>query len=75
MSASVVTVHIEPFNFPNFLKVREWAEHSYPVSMLSDAEAAAYWDELRPLWLAHVARKREASKADLKAVAAKWNTV
>ncbi len=58
-----IEVHLEPFNFPNFLKVREWSEHTYPVAMLSPQQAMAYWDEIRPLWLQHCADKAKAHKA------------
>ena len=59
---TTTTVHIEPFLFPNFLRVREWEGYTYPVGLLSQEQAAAYWDELKPLWLEHVARKSAASK-------------
>lgn len=58
----MIEVHIEPFTFPNFLRVKEWTDHPYPVAMLSQEQAAAYWDELKPLWLQHVAKKAEANK-------------
>jgi hypothetical protein len=58
----VIEVHLEPFMFPNFLKVREWNEHTYPVHMLSPQQAAEYWDECKLLWLQHVADKAKAHK-------------
>ncbi len=60
-----IAVHAEPFTFPNFLRLREWKDHSYPVGMLTDDMALAYWEELAPLWLAHVRAMRKATADQL----------
>ncbi len=72
---SAIEVNLLPFTFPNFIKVQEWTDHTYPVAMLSDEIAAAYWDELKPLWLAHVAEKRAAQQRELDRMLAMKNTV
>ncbi len=59
----MIEVHLEPFMFPNFLSVKEWPEHKYPVHMLSPQQAAEYWDECKQLWLIHVADKAREHKA------------
>jgi hypothetical protein len=61
-----IEAHLEPMTFPNFLRVSEWSEHTYPVAMLSPAQAAAYWDAMRAYWLQHCADKAKAHKAWLR---------
>lgn len=65
---SGVEINLEPFSFANFLKVREWSDHTYPVALLSPELAAAYWDELKPLWLAHCAQKKSAYESEMDAL-------
>jgi len=62
---SKATVELLPFGFANFLRVKEWADHTFPVAHLSDEQAAAYWDELKPLWLAHVQNRRQMMEIEL----------
>lgn len=71
----MIEVHLEPFSFPNFLKVREWTEHTYAVAMLTPEQAAAYWDELKPLWLKHVADKAAAHERWMADELARRNSV
>lgn len=57
-----IEVHMDEMTFPNFLRVREWQKDTYPVAMLIDEQAAAFWDEQKSKWLAHVAARRAALK-------------
>lgn len=62
-----VEVHLEPFKFPNFLKVKEWGpepNHMFPVAHLSPKQAAAYWDELKPLFVKHCEDRYHAWKVE-----------
>jgi hypothetical protein len=45
---------------PNFLRypVLNGNDGSFPVSQLSDEDAASLWDEWKQAWLDHVAFKR-----------------
>lgn len=56
-----IEVTPQAFGFPNFLNLKE-LDDKLPVHMLSDEQAAAYWDDMKPLWLAHVAQKRNAQR-------------
>lgn len=59
-AAVAIEVHLESFTLPNFLKIKEWPDrHGFDVGHLSPAEAATYWDEIKPLWIAHVARRHK----------------
>ncbi len=57
-----IEVHMEEMSFPNFLRVKEWKDSTYPVALLTDEQAAAFWDEQKPKWLEHVAKRRAADK-------------
>lgn len=61
-----IDVHLEPFGFPNFLKVTEWKEQgcSFPVAHLSVEQAKAYWDEMKEHWVEHVLARRRAWEAE-----------
>jgi hypothetical protein len=55
-----IEVHPKPFKFANFIRVNEWpVGNTMDVGHLSPAEAAKYWDELKPLWIAHVAERHQ----------------
>ncbi len=60
MARKGVVIHMDKMTFPNFLKVREWDGEHYPVALLTDEQASAFWDEQKPKWLAHVAARRKA---------------
>ena len=57
-----IRIFPRPMMFPNFLlyPIHAESDQSISVGALSQADAAALWDEWKPLWLEHVAKKRAA---------------
>ena len=55
-----IRVFPRPPMMPNFLRypVLNGNDGSFPVSQLSDEDAASLWDEWKQAWLDHVAFKR-----------------
>lgn len=61
-----IDVRLKPFRFPNFVSAdgikagygEAGAVLKIAVGSLTDEQAAQYWDDLKPLWLAHVAKER-----------------
>jgi hypothetical protein len=60
-----IYVNLAPFMFPNFLRVEEWKADTFPVAHLSPQQAAEYWDELKPLWVAHVKKRSKQYKDEM----------
>ena len=54
-----IRMKLEPFRFPNFLRLAGQIGPGFHVGRLSDDEAAAYWDDLKAEWLEHVRKKRD----------------
>lgn len=64
-----IEVKIEPFRFPNYLRMEQFSvadprnlRDMFPVGYLTEEQAAAYWDELRPLWLEHVKNRQKTER-------------
>jgi hypothetical protein len=55
-----IEVHPLPFRFVNYIRVKEWPEpaNMMDVGRLTDLQAREYWDELYPLWIDHVQKRR-----------------
>lgn len=49
-----------PFNFPNFIRVKELPTEGglIDVGTFAPAEAEKYWDTMKSEWLAHIQRRR-----------------
>ena len=57
-----VEVKIKPFRLPSFVSVHLANDPNgtlLSVGRMTEAQAEAYWDDMKEEWLAHVAQKRE----------------